>query len=286
MLLRHVAAGNRAGRLVAAGRQPLAVLLHLLAGVDGRQRRRNPARLQRVRRVGAGAHLHQPELLARREDDVLHLLALGIQAPDFEPGCAGHAVPERADLLAPDGDVVHVEELDVRNRPAVQLFEQLPRVRPLHLVAVVLAHDRGALRVRRRAVVAARLHVEPAGLGVELHPVHGRRAAHEVELVFAVVEHDHVADDVAVVAARRELLGLVRRVALEGVRRQVRQHLHRVRTGDEQFRHVVRLVEQHRGIAPRLLLAAPVAVLGRHHGIHVGANLRVPQHLDGVAGLL
>jgi hypothetical protein len=195
-------------------------------------------------------------------------------------------VPERANLLAPDGDGVHVEELDVRNRPAVQLFEQLPRVRPLHLVAVVLTHDGRAFGVRRRAVVAAHLHVEAAGLGVELHPVDGRRAAHEIELVFAVIEHDHVADHVAVVAARRELLGLVRREALEGVRGQIRQHLGRVGAGDEQFGHVVRLVEEHRRIAPRPLLVAPVAVLGRHHGIHVSADLRVPQQIHDVAGLL
>ena len=52
-VLRDEAAADRAGRFVAVGRQPLAVLLHALVGVDGGQRRRNPAGFQRVGRIGA-----------------------------------------------------------------------------------------------------------------------------------------------------------------------------------------------------------------------------------------
>src|SRR5215470_4973620 len=48
-VLRDVAAGETAGGFVAPRGQPFAVRLHALVRVDGRQRRRNPARLERVR---------------------------------------------------------------------------------------------------------------------------------------------------------------------------------------------------------------------------------------------
>ena len=136
-------------------RQPLAVLLHLLAGVDGRQRRRNPAGLQRVGGVGARADLNQAEVLARFENRLANLLALRVRPPDLQPRGAGHAVTQGANLPALDLDRVHVEELDVGNRPAIQLLEDPGRVRALHLVAVVLTDDRLAARVRGRAIVAA-----------------------------------------------------------------------------------------------------------------------------------
>jgi hypothetical protein len=72
--------------LVAGSRQPLAVLLHLLAGVDGRQRRRNPAGLQGVRGIGARTDRHQTEFFAACEDRVANLLAFCVRAPDLEPG--------------------------------------------------------------------------------------------------------------------------------------------------------------------------------------------------------
>ena len=54
----------------------------------------------------------------------------------------------------------------------------------------------------------------------------------------------------------------------------------RVGAFDRQIGHVVRLVEEHAGPLPRLLLVAPVRELRRHSGIHVRARLRVPQQLD------
>ena len=43
--------------------------------------------------------------------------------------------------------------------------------------------------------------LKPPVSAVELHPVHGRRATDEQQLVLVEVEQDAVADDVAVVAA-------------------------------------------------------------------------------------
>ena len=73
------------------------------------------------------------------------------------------------------------------------------------------------------------LHLVAAGLGVELDPVRRRRAADEHELVLLEVEQDAVADDVAAVAARHELLGAVDREIVEAVDREVREELQRVR---------------------------------------------------------
>ena len=53
-----------------------------------------------------------------------------------------------------------------------------------------------------------------------------------------------------------------------------------------QLGHVVRLVEQHGGLAPGALLVAPVGEFGRHDRINVGANPRIAQHLHRIAGCL
>ena len=74
-VVRHETAAERARGLIAVGRQPLAVLLHLLAGVDRGQRRRNPAGLQRVGGIRTRAHRNQAEVLAGLEDRVADLFA-------------------------------------------------------------------------------------------------------------------------------------------------------------------------------------------------------------------
>jgi hypothetical protein len=191
-----------------------------------------------------------------------------------------------AHLAPANRDRIHVEELHVRNRAAVEPLEDLGGVRPLHLEAVVPANDRLPTRVRGGSIVTAQLHVEAAGLAVELDPVDGGRAPHEIELVRAEVEHDDVANHVAVVAARRELLGAVRHEPSEAVRTEMREQLQGIGSADEQLRHVVRLVEQDRRFTPRPLLVPPVGELTRHDRIHVGADRRIAQQLDGVAGAL
>ena len=210
-IVRHEAAAEGGIGFVARARQPLAIGLHLVAGIDRRHRRGDPARLQRVGRVGARADLHHAEVLAGFEDRGADLFAFRVGAPHFEARRAGHAVAQRAHLAAGDRDVAHMEELDVRERAAVELLDHVLRVRALDLVAVELADDRLAHRARRRAVVVFGRDIVAAGLGVEFDPVGGRVAADIRELVFGQVEQDAVADHVAVVAAGRELLRLDRR---------------------------------------------------------------------------
>ncbi len=261
---------------------PLAVGLHALVRVHGRQRRRHPAGFQRVRRIGARTHRHQAEFLAGFQDGSGNLFALGVRAPDLETRLAGHAMAQRADLAALDGHLGHVEELQLGQRRAVQLVDHILGLGALDLEAVELAGHCVAVRARRRTVVVVHLHVVATGLGVELHPVDRRGAAHDHEAVFAEVEQDGVADDMAAVRAGHELLGLVRHEALHRIDGETLDELQRVRAYDEQVHHVVGLIEQHRGVAPRGLLTAPVRKLRRHDRIHIRTDLRIAQMVDRV----
>ena len=222
-------------------------------------------------------------VLAGLEDRGADFVALGVRPPHFEARRARHAVAQRAHLAARDGDVAHPEELDVRERAAVELLDHILGVRALDLVAVELAGDRLAHRARRRAVVVFGRDVIAAGLGVEFDPVGGRVAADVTELVLGEIEQDAVADHVAIVGAGRELLGLIDREILERVGREVREELQRVLAAHEQVDHVVRLVEQHAGLGPGALLVAPVGKFGRDDRVNVGADLRIAQHLDRIA---
>src|SRR4029077_13241843 len=76
------APANRAGGLVAVAAQPLPAGPELVARVNRRERRGNPARLQRVRRIGTAAAGHDPEFLSRLEDGRADLLLLGVRTPD------------------------------------------------------------------------------------------------------------------------------------------------------------------------------------------------------------
>ncbi len=119
---------------------------------------------------------------------------------------------------------------------------------------------------------------------MELNPV-GRGCATDVEqLVLFEMEEDAVADDMSVRRARRELLRAIDRELREAVGREVREELQGVGPFDQLLGHVVRLVEQDTGVAPRALLVTPVRVFGRHYRIHVGADLRIAEQVDGIAG--
>ena len=178
-----------------------------------------------------------------------------------------------------------MEEPDVRDRPAVQLLEDRRRVGPLDLEAVVHALDPVAVGPRRRARVAGDPHVVRAERAVVLDPVRRRRPADQHEPVLALAKADHVADHVALGADRHEVLGPVRPEALEAVDRQPLQEPLGIRPLDDHLVHVVRLVEQHRRVAPGLLLVAPVAELGRDDRIDIHPDPRIPQHPHGVAAL-
>ena len=225
-----------------------------------------------------------PNSRAGLEDVLADLVAFRVRSPDLEAGRAGHAVTQAAHLAALDVDRVHREELHVGDRTAVDLVENLPGVRALHLEAIVPARDGLAARMRGRTIVADEIHLEAAGLGMELQPVHRRRTADEHQFVLLEVEQDAVADDVAFVAGGHHLLRAVHREVREAVDCGVGAELERVRPLERELGHVVRLVEQHRGIAPCLLLVAPVGEFARHDGIDVRADLRIAKELNGIAG--
>ena len=281
-VVRHEAAGQGVDRLVARRRQPLPVRAQLLARVDRGQRRRDPPRLERVRRVRAGPDGLEPELPPRLEDRLADVVVRLVRAPQLEARRAGHAVAQRSHLLPADVHRAHPEELHVLDRATVDLLEDLPRVRALHLEPPELPGHGLAHRPHRRAVVLLDLDVVAARLRLELQPVRCRGAADEHERVLGEVEQDAVPDDLPGGRGRDVLLRHVDREALDAVDRRVRDQLQGVGAFEEEVDHVVRLVVEHRGLAPGALLAAPVRELGRHDGVHVGADLRVAQKLDRV----
>ena len=113
---------------------------------------------------------------------------------------------QRAHRAAGDRELAQVEELDLGQGAAVRLRQDVERSRTLHLEAIDLPP---AGRVGGGALVTLDGHVVVAGLGVELHPVVRGRTTDEAHPVLVEEEEDRVADDVAVVIAGDELLGLV-----------------------------------------------------------------------------
>ncbi len=111
-------------------------------------------------------------------------------------------------------------------------------------------------------------------------PVQRRGAANQVEAVFGEIEQDDIADHMAVVAARDELLGLVDREALEAVDAQVVEQLEGVGPFDQQVGHMIGLVEQDAGLLPGPLLVTPVGEFRRHAGIDVWSGRLVAQQVD------
>jgi hypothetical protein len=172
--------------------------------------------------------------------------------------------------------VVGVEELDVVERTAIELLDDLLGGRSLDLEPVLLAHNRLAHRRRGGALVPFDLDVVVTGLGVEVKPVRHRRPADELIDVLLQVEEDAIADHVAVVVAGHELLCLAGGEVLERVDAGIRQQLQRIRTFDEDVRHVPGLVVEHAGLTPRPLLVAPVGELRGLDRVDVGADRVVP----------
>ena len=97
-----------------------------------------------------------------------------------------------------------------------------------------------------------------------------------------LAEDDHVADDVAVGRHRDVVLGPGGVEAGEAVDREALEETRRVGPLDDQLVHVVRLVEQHRAVAPGALLVAPVGELGATTGYTYMPILEFAQHVDGV----
>src|SRR5665213_161025 len=224
----------------------------------------------------------QTEVLARLDDRGADFFAFRIRSEDFQARSAGHAMTQRADLASGDGYVIHVKKLDIRDRAAVQLFNYLFGVRTLNLVAVALADDRLAAGTGRRAIVLFGGDVVAAGFGVELNPIGGGRAPDEYQLVLFHVKQNTVADNMAAVAAGHELFRAVHGELGEAIDRQVRKQFESVRALDVHIYHVMRLIEQHAGFAPRTLFVAPVREFAGYHRIYIGSDLRIAQQVHGV----
>jgi hypothetical protein len=186
-------------------------------------------------------------------------------------------VPQRADFTSRNIDRAHVKEFDLGQRPAVQFFEDLRRIRTLDLKAVAGSNNGLSLGVRRRPVVFLDFDLVASGLPVKLNPIRHWSAPNEHQAVFFQMEQDAVADHVPAVAARRKLLGAVHRKIREAVRRKGRKHLERIGALDVDIRHVVGLVKENRGLAPSALLVAPIRIFGRDYRIDVRADLRIAQ---------
>jgi hypothetical protein len=133
-----------------------------------------------------------------------------------------------ADRAAGDGELTDVEELDPVNRPAGGLLDDLECVGALELVP----EGEPASLVRDAPLVADDFHVVAGGLGLEGDPVRRDRPADQAELLIVKPEQDGITDDVSVVVAGQELLGLVLAEGLEAVDSEVRQQPERVRAAE------------------------------------------------------
>ena len=122
-----------------------------------------------------------PNVLAGLDDRVADLLALLVGAPDLEPGRASHAMPQCAHLPPGDVDLTHVEELDVRRGPAVQLLDHVVARSDPGSDSGTAADDGLPIGRDGERSSYVDLDVVAAGLGVELDPVGRRRATDEHE---------------------------------------------------------------------------------------------------------
>src|SRR5690606_21773649 len=146
---------------------------HAFTAVDAGQRRRNPAGLQRVRRVRAAADEAQVDADVARGlcDRRLDVVLVGVRTPELEAGHTSHAVPQRPHAPGTDVDPVDMEELDVGDGAAVDLLEDLVRFRTLDLEAVMRAVDRLAVRAAVGAGIVREPYLVRADCRLESHPV-------------------------------------------------------------------------------------------------------------------
>jgi hypothetical protein len=147
----------------------------------------------------------------------------------------------------------------------------------------LIAIELPAALIDRGSFIALDLDVVLAGLGVEVHPIAGGWTSDQAQRVLVEIEQNRVADHVSVRRAGHELFALVDLEILEAVHTEIGQQLHRVRAFDVQVRHVMRLVEQGAGFAPRPLFVSPVREFMTHDRKGVGSDLRIAQQLNRVS---
>lgn len=274
-ILGNEASADRARGLVAIRAQPVAIILqHAVAGVNARQRRRDPARFERVGGIGPAAAAHEIDagLFGCLEDAGQDVALVLIRSPYFETGRAGHAVTQRLYFLRADIDPVDMEELDIRDRPTIHLLEDLRGIRSLDLVAVVGAKHTLAFRPRRRPRIMLDTHIPLAIGSAEHQPARGRSAADEDELVLTLAENDVVTNDVTIRSYRNEMLGAVEIEIRKGVDAVIGKEFLRIGPFNDQFVHVVGLVKQHGTLAPCGLLGTPVAELTGDNRVYIHSD--------------
>ena len=167
---------------------------------------------------------------------------------------------QRQHFAAGDADLGGAEERNVGRLALDHRLEDGLGIRPVHAETEVGA----AGGVLRSLVVALYGYVVAAGHGVEVHPILQMHAADEFEPVLRQILQHRLADDRALVVAGYELFGTPGAEVGEAVDADVAEQLERVGPLQEQLWHVVRLVEQHGGLAPGVLFVAPVGELRRH----------------------
>ena len=147
-----------------------------------------------------------------------HGFAVVPGAEELPARLADHAVAQRADGLTRHRHRRRAEEPELGRGAAQRLLDHPHRVRTLHLEAVAPAPSVGAQRAPHVEVDG---DVVRAALRVVDDPVERGSSANQVVAVGSEREQDDVSDDVAVGAARHEVLGAVARESVKAVDREV-----------------------------------------------------------------
>src|SRR5215470_6042533 len=208
---------KRSHRFIAGAREPLTIRLHLFAGVNRRQWRWDPARLQAARGIGSGAYLANTVFPAGFDDCVLNLIRVFPWAEQFPARLPHHSVTQGTNVTSRDFEDIHIEELDVRRSFSGGLLHRFDGIGTLDLES----ENFSPTLIDRRPFVSFRLGIVAAGFQVVLNPAGSRRPPDEVELVFIEIKKDGIADDVPVGVTCNKLLGLIDSEILEGVHAEI-----------------------------------------------------------------
>jgi hypothetical protein len=110
-----------------------------------------------------------------------------------------------------------------------------------------------------------------------------RRTPDEIEKILFEVKQNNVANHVAVVVTRHELLGFVRFEILEAVDPSVGEKLQGVGAGHIHVGHMIGLIEKHAALLPGALLVSPIRIFAGDNGIHVRPSLGIAKMIDWIS---
>src|SRR3546814_15748658 len=80
-------------------------------------------------------------LLARFQDGAANLFLFLVRAPDFQTRRTRHPVAQRAYGLSSNVHRAHVEELELLERAAMELFDDCPRILAMNLESPACAGE-------------------------------------------------------------------------------------------------------------------------------------------------